>query len=357
MAHNDNDDKTLRPQPALSGRAQHVLKLLIERYIRTGQPVGSRILARDNGLALSPATVRNVMADLEEQGYLRSPHTSAGRVPTARGYRIFVDALLPIRPIHRREVAQMSQQLDPDQSIDGLLHSASALLSSTTRMAGLVMVPRQNTRKLRRVEFLPLTDNRVLAILVVNEREVQNRVVYTRRAYSRHELEQAANYLNRQCAGKDIHEVRQRLIHDLHLTHQTMSQLMQAIAEIADQTFSSQQPQEDYVLAGQTNLMGFEELADVVKLRQLFEAFNHKQAILHLLDQCLNAQRVQIFIGEESGFDALDNCSVVTAPYTVGDNVLGVLGVIGPIRMAYERIIPIVEVSAKLLTSALNSRH
>lgn len=357
MLRNDNDDNNTLPQIPLSGRAQHLLKLLIERYIRTGQPVGSRILARDDGLALSPATVRNVMADLEEQGYLYSPHTSAGRVPTARGYRVFVDALLHTRPVRQHELAQLSQRLDPDQPIDALLHSASALLSSATQMAGLVMVPRQKICKLRRVEFLPLTDNRVLAILVVNEREVQNRVIYTRRAYSRSELEQAANYLNSECAGKDIHGVRKSLIQDLRLTHQTMSQLMQAIAEIADKAFGSEQPQEDYVLAGQTNLMSFAELADVVKLRQLFEAFNHKQDILHLLDQCLNAQRVQIFIGEESGFDALDNCSVVTAPYTVGDKVLGVLGVIGPIRMAYARIIPIVEVSAKLLTSALNSRH
>lgn len=347
------------PEAELNERAQHLLKVLIERHIRTGQPIGSRTLARDTGLGLSSATVRNVMADLEELGFLQSPHTSAGRIPTARGYRFFVDSLLHSRFSYQHEVAKMWQQINPDQSTDELLQSASSLLSSITHMAGVVTVPRRRILKLRHVEFLALSDNRILAILVVNEREVQNRIISTGRSYTQNELEQAANFVNMECAGKDIRIVRKELLRDLRLTQQTMNQLMQTIVEIADKTFgsASEETQEDYVLAGQTNLMSFEELADLGKLQQLFEAFNHKHIIFNLLDQCLNAERMQIFIGQESGFDVLDMCSVVTAPYAVGGKALGVLGVIGPTRMAYERVIPIVEVTAKLLASALNSRH
>ena len=341
----------------LNERAQHLLKVLVERYIHDGQPVGSRTLVREAGLDLSPATVRNVMADLEEMGYLSSPHPSAGRVPTARGYRFFVNSLLHIKPPHSPEVEQLWHQLDPDQSTAGLVQSVSSLLSDITRLAGIVMVPRRDSLTLRQVEFLPLSENRVLAILVVNEREVQNRIIHTRRAYTSAELQQAANYLNAQFAGKDIHTVRADLLRDLQLTQETVNRMMQAVVEMAEKAFSTSEQTEDYVLAGQTNLLEFTEFADREKLRQLFEAFNSKHNILHLFDQCMNARGVQIFIGEESGFDALEVCSVVTAPYSVGGKVLGVLGVIGPTRMAYRRVIPIVDVTAKLLTSALNSWH
>lgn len=350
-------NNTPASQTELSERAQHLLRLLIERYIRDGQPVGSRTLARDAGLELSAATVRNVMADLEEMGYLRAPHTSAGRVPTVRGYRLFVDSLLHLKPLHSQEVATLWQQLDPEQSTTDLVQSVSSLLSGITHLAGLVMVPRRNTLTLRQVEFLPLSDQRVLAILVVNEREVQNRIIHTPRDYSAIELQQASNYLNAQFAGKDIQQVRSNLLQELRHARETMDRMMQAVIEMADQAFVPQPGEEDYVLAGQTNLMGFDELADVEKLRQLFEAFTRKRDILQLLDQCMSAQGVQIFIGEESGFDALDLCSVVTAPYSAEGKILGVLGVIGPTRMAYGRIIPIVDVAAKLLSAALNSRH
>lgn len=353
----DTDNKNAAARAGLSERAQHLLKSLVEHYIRDGRPVGSRTLARELGLELSPATIRNVMADLEELGFLRSPHTSAGRVPTARGYRFFVDSLLQIKPLERQEVEILRRHLDPHQNTTDLVQSVSSLLSGITRLAGVVMVPRRDSHALRQVEFLSLSDNRVLTILVVNEREVQNRIIHTQRSYTAVELQQAANYLNAEFAGKDIHQVREDLLRDMRSTRETMNQLMQVVIEVADKVFKTDALEEDYILAGETNLMGLTELADLEKLRQLFDAFNRKRDILHLLDQCLHAEGVHIFIGEEAGFDVLEECSVVTSAYSIEDKVLGVLGVIGPTRMAYERVIPIVEVTAKLLASALNSRN
>jgi heat-inducible transcriptional repressor len=341
--------------PALNERTQHLLKSLVERYIRDGQPVGSRTLARDAGLDLSPATVRNVMADLEDLGYLHSPHTSAGRVPTARGYRLFIDALLNLRPLDDREVEILRRRIDqPAQNSSDLARTVSDLLSGITRLAGVVMLPRRNAVTLRHVEFLALSENRVLVILVLNTQEVQNRIIQTRRAYSAMELQQAAHYLNEQFAGKDIHQVREALLRELRETRDSLDRLMQTVVEMAEQTFEVEPVGEDYVVAGQTHLMQCADLSDLDKLRQLFEAFNHKRDLLHLFDQCLHAEGVQIFIGEESGFGALGGCSVVTAPYTVEGQVLGVLGVIGPTRMAYDRVIPVVDVTARLLAAALN---
>ncbi len=330
----------------------------MERYICDGQPVGSRTLSRDAGLDLSPATIRNAMADLEDLGFLHSPHTSAGRMPTVQGYRFFVDTLLQVKPLHEREVDALRRSLDPHQNTTDLVQSASALLSGITHLAGVIMVPRQNSMALRQVEFLPLSDKRVLAILVVNEREVQNRIIHTQRSYTEAELQQAANYLNAQFAGKDIHQVREGLLQEMESTRETMDRMMQTVIEMADKTFQADVSDEEEVFVdGETNLMDFAELSNVEQLRQLFDAFNRKRDILVLLDQCLHAQGVQIFIGEEAGCDVLGSCSVITAPYSAGDKALGVLGVIGPTRMAYERVIPIVDITAKLLSSALNSRN
>lgn len=343
--------------PALSERTQHLLKALVERYIRDGQPVGSRTLARDTGLDLSPATVRNVMADLEELGYLHAPHTSAGRVPTARGYRFFIDALLHLKPLENEEIEILRRRIDqPVQSSAELARSVSDLLSGLTRLAGVVMLPRRKVATLRHVEFLPLSDHRVLAILVLNTQEVQNRIIQTGRPYSAVELQQAANYLNAQFAGQEIEQVREALLRDLRETRDSMDRLTQTVVEIAEQTFETESDGEDYVVAGQTHLMQCADLSDLDKLRQLFEAFNHKRDLLHLFDQCLHAEGVQIFIGEESGFGVLEGCSVVTAPYSVEGRVLGVLGVIGPTRMAYDRVIPVVDITARLLAAALNSQ-
>lgn len=340
---------------AIGDRAQHLLKVLVERYIRDGQPVGSRTLARDAGLDLSPATIRNVLADLDDLGLVTSPHTSAGRIPTAQGYRMFVDTMLTIQPLGQEEVQRLKAQLDSEEPTERLLVTASSLLSGITRLAGVVMVPRREQATLRQVEFLSLSSNRVLVIMVVNEREVQNKIIHTARNYSASELQQAANYLNAAFAGRRPQQVREDLIREMHASRADMNSIMQTVIEVADQVFAAESPAvDDFVLAGQTNLMSYTEMADMDKLRQLFEAFNRKRDILQLLDQSLTAESMQIFIGEEAGREVLESCSVVTSPYSVGGQVVGVLGVIGPTRMAYNRVIPIVDVTAKLLGAALN---
>jgi heat-inducible transcriptional repressor len=343
--------------PELNDRAQYLLKTLVERYIREGQPVGSRALARESGLDLSPATVRNVMSDLEDLGLLRSPHTSAGRVPTARGYRLFVDTLLQVEPLGLTQVKDLEKHFSRAQNPNALLETASSLLSSITHLAGIVMLPRQDHATLRQVEYLPLSEHQVLTILVVNDREVQNRIIHTDRRYTASELERAANYINSLCAGKDLYLVRETLLEELKSAREKMNSMMIAAIEMANKGFDRRPPSDDFLVAGQTNLMEYGELSDMEKLRQLFEAFNHKRDILHLLDQSLKANGIQIFIGEESGYEVFDDCSVVTSPYEAEGEVLGVLGVIGPTRMAYDRVIPIVDLTARLLGAALNKQH
>lgn len=343
----------------LNERSQRLLRTLIETYIQQGQPVGSRNLARDSGLDVSPATVRNVMADLESLGLITSPHTSAGRIPTAKGYRLFVDSLLKIKPLQSAEVQRLEHQLQgaSKRNTEILISRASGLLSDVTRMAGVVMVPNQGNMSLQHIEFMPLSERRVLAILVISSTDVRNVIIDAGRDYSKSELEQIANYLNSAFAGKGLAAVRETLLKEMRETKADMDALMQSAIEMADKVFSSTEGREgDYVMAGQTNLMALPELSQVERLRQLFEAFNEKRDILYLLDSSMQAKGVKIFIGEESGYQALDECSVVTAPYEVDGQCLGVLGVIGPTRMAYERVIPIVDVTAKLLGYALNQR-
>jgi heat-inducible transcriptional repressor len=340
----------------INERAQILLKSLIERYIREGQPVGSRALAEDARLDLSPATIRNVVADLERMGLVHSPHTSAGRVPTELGYRMFIDNLVTIKPLRSAEVETLSRNLDPEADTSRLVESASTMLSGLTQMAGVVMMPFQKQIALRQIEFLALSENRVLAILVFSDRDVQNRVIHTSRPYTQHELEQIGNYLNQEFVGKDVNSVRQKLLDEMQNTKERMDRLMRSAIEIAQQALDDLEPH-DYVMAGETNLMGYEEMADMPLLKQLFDAFNEKQAILNLLDKSLQAQGVQIFIGQESGYEVLDKCSVITAAYSsANDEALGVLGIIGPKRMAYDRIIPVVDVTAKLLGAVLNRR-
>ncbi|MGH8175946.1 MAG: heat-inducible transcriptional repressor HrcA [Steroidobacter sp.] len=341
----------------LTERAQQLLKLLVEHYIRDGQPVGSRTLSRDLGLNLSAATIRNVMADLEELGFITSPHTSAGRVPTDKGYRFFVDTLLKFQPLEEDKIAAIQSRLvEHFDSPKALVAAASQMLSSITRLAGVVTLPRQSHAALTQIEFVPLSDNRVLAILIVNGREVQNRILQLERHYTAEELRRASNYLNQEFGGKELNAVREHLVNQLKETREHLNQVMLDAIRLAQQVVSPQAGRMEYVMAGETNLMGFAELSNVEKLRRLFDAFTQQQDILHLLDQSLRAEGVQIFIGQESGYTILDDCSIVTAPYTLDHEVVGVLGVIGPTRMAYERIIPIVDITAKLLGSALNSR-
>ena len=342
-------------QQQLSDRARHLLRALIEKYISDGQPVGSRTLSRAAGLELSPATVRNVMADLEEMGLVVSPHTSAGRVPTTRGIRFFVDSLVSLKRLEEREIETLRSRLQVDGDGQALLKTVSHLLSDMTHMAGLVMIPRRARFALRHVEFLPLADQRILAILVVNEREVQNRVIQTERRYSESELQQAANYLNEHFVGQDILAVRDRLIGDLRETRDSMNRLMLTAIDVASAAFAPSDGGDDYVLSGQTQLMGIDELGNVDKLRQLFEAFQRKRQLLGLLDRCLQADGMHIFIGEEAGQSVFEDCSVVTSTYAIDGQPVGVLGVIGPTRMDYERVIPLVDTTARLLGAALKS--
>ena len=344
---------------AISERAQHFLKVLIERYIRDGHPVGSRTLAKDAGLDLSPATIRNVMADLEDLGFVASPHTSAGRVPTASGYRLFVDSLLSLQPLDRTLLTEVQKKLDAHGEPAGLVDSASRLLSSLTHMAGVVMVPKHNQITIKQIEFVPLSDVRVLTVIVTSTGEVYNRIIETSRVFSRSELEQLSNYVTEHYAGNDLQGVRNLVLREMQETRRHLDALMVQALEMASAAFAADNGEEgegDFVVAGQTNLMDFDELSQMDSLRSLFDAFTEKQEILHLLDRSLEAEGVQIFIGEESGYTTLRDCSVITAPYEVDAQVVGVLGVIGPTRMAYDRVIPIVDITAKILGSALASR-
>jgi heat-inducible transcriptional repressor len=346
----------------LSERAQHLLRVLVQSYIRDGQPVGSRTLSRDAGLPLSSATIRNVMADLEELGFVTSPHTSAGRVPTDRGYRFFVNTLLRARQMDpdTPEFAELRRQLDyPADSSKSLIATASQLLSNVTHLAGLVTLPLPQVATVTQIEFLALSENRVLVVLVFDDREVQNRIIQLERRYSAEELRRAAQFLNETFRGRSLPQVRQELLRQLKETHEHLNRVMLDAITVAQQLFDKQSGSADidYVIAGETNLMGLAELASVDKLKRLFEAFNERRDILHLLDHSLRADGVQIFIGHESGYQILDDCSLVAAPYSTSEGVAGVLGVIGPTRMAYERVIPIVDLTAKLLGSALNSRR
>jgi heat-inducible transcriptional repressor len=341
--------------PDLDIRARHLLRTLIAQYLMDGEPVGSRTLAKSSGLDVSPATIRNIMADLEEIGLVASPHTSAGRVPTPRGLRLFVDSLIELKPVPREEMARMQRELPrrPATAHD-LLDSASTLLSAVTHFVGVVTVPRQADFPLRHIDFVPLPDARVLVILVFADNQVQNRVVQLAQPLPGAALEQAANYLNSQFAGLRLDDIRTQLLLELRETSSELNRLLASSVELAAASFAPQAGDDDVLVSGQTNLMAYSELADLQRLRELFEAFQQKNELLQLMEVCARAPGVRLFIGEESGFSALDGCSVVTASYGAQGRVLGAVGVIGPTRMAYERVIPVVKATAGLLSDALN---
>jgi heat-inducible transcriptional repressor len=335
----------------LNERAQLLLKTLVERYIAEGQPVGSRTLSRHSGLDLSAATIRNAMADLEEMGFIISPHTSAGRIPTPRGYRFFVDTLLTVQPLDAVQVHQLENQLHPADP-QRLIASASRLLSDLTLFAGIVMTPKRRSPAFRHMEFLPLSEKRILLIIVTADENVQNRILLTDKVYTPSELTRAANFFNQHYAGCTLEEARTRMQEELKRLHQDMTSLMSAALDASSQAL---EPSEGYVLSGEKNLLHVDDLSsNMSSLRKLFDAFEQKTTLIQLLDVSQGAQGVQIFIGGESGHAPLDECSVVTAPYEVDGQVVGTVGVIGPTRMAYERVIPIVDVTAKLLGSALS---
>ena len=336
----------------LDKRAQILLKTLVERYIAEGQPIGSRTLSRHAGLDLSPATIRNVMSDLEELGLIASPHTSAGRVPTPLGYRFFVDSLLVVKQLGSGELHQLEDQLHPDNP-QRAIKAASQLLSQLTSFAGVVMTPRRRALSFRQIEFLRLSEKRVLLIVVTPEGDVQNRILFTERDYRPAELVTAANFINQNYSGHSFEDIRLRLQEELREIRQDMLGLMNAAMEASDQAVS--ESNEQYVISGERNLLAVSDLSqDMGRMRQLFELFEHKTSLVRILDLSLRGEGVQIFIGGESGVSAPDEVSVVTAPYKVGGDVVGTVGVIGPTRMAYDRVVPIVDVTAKLLSSALS---
>lgn len=343
--------------PLHDPRARQLLRTLIARYIASGEPVGSQTLARHAGLDVSPATIRNILADLEDAGLLSAPHTSAGRVPTAQGYRLFVDALLQVQPLPEEEVARLRDRLPAGSGTQALLDNASQLLSAMTHFVGVVSVPRREQFAFRRIDFVPLDGadgeaQRVLAIVVFADGDVQNRLLQTRRPYDAGELERIANYLNIHFAGRTLAEIRVRLVRELRSARDEMQRMLARSVELAEQALTP--GNDDMVVAGQTRLMGVQDLADLDRLRELFDAFARKREILQLLERTIQAPGVRIFIGEETGLAPLEGLSLVTAPYAAGGQVLGVLGVIGPTRMAYDRIIPVVQAAADVLGAALH---
>ncbi len=335
----------------LDDRARILLKTLIERYIADGQPVGSRTLSRHSGLDLSPATVRNVMADLEEMGFITSPHTSAGRIPTPRGYRVFVDTLLVVEPLQGDEAETLHERIHPDDP-QRVLSVAASVLSNLSHFAGVVMTPRRATM-FRQVEFLRLSEGRVLLIIVTPDGGVQNRILATNRDYSRDELVEAANYINAHFAGIEFDEVRRRVQSELASLRDDITALMHKAVEASTRMLT--EGDDPLVISGERNLFGLADLADgTARLRRLFDLFERKTGLLQLLDASSRAEGVQIFIGGESELLPMDQLSVVVAPYESDGRIVGTLGVIGPTRMAYERVIPIVDITARLVSSALS---
>ncbi len=338
----------------LNERAQILLKTLVERYIHEGQPVGSRALSKSSGLDLSPATIRNVMADLEEMGLVTSPHTSAGRIPTPQGYRLFVDTLLVVKALDRIELSHLENQLHPDNP-SRLINVASQLLSELTRFAGVVVTPKRKGAVFRYIEFMALSEKRILLIIVTPEGDVQNRIIFTNIPYSQSDLIEAGNFINQHYAGCTLDEIRGRLDNELKQLRSEMISLMNAAIQAGGDAVN--ESSEAVVLAGELNLLQVEDLStNLISLKKLFELFERKTKLLQLLELSRQAHGVKIFIGGESDVASLEEFSVVTAPYEIEGEIVGTVGVIGPRRMAYERIIPIVAITAKLLSSGL-SQH
>lgn len=339
------------PGPDLDPRSRKLLRTLIARHIRDGEPVGSQTLLRHAGLDVSAATIRNILSDLEDIGLLSAPHSSSGRVPTSQGYRVFVDSLLQLRPLPEGEVTRLRQELPAGSGTQSLLGSASELVSAMTHFVGVVSVPRRGQFAFRHIDFIALDANRVMAIVVFADNDVQNRIVHTRRSFDAGELERVANYLNANFSGHAIGTIRTMLLTEMRDARSEMETLLSHAVDLAEQALATDD--DDMLVSGQARLIGVQDLSDLDRLRELFEAFARKREILQLLERTAQAPGVRIFIGEETGLAPLEGVSLVTAPYASGGQVLGVLGVIGPTRMAYDRIIPVVQAAAEVLGGAL----
>ncbi len=343
-------------RPDLDARARQLLRSLIEQYLSGGEPVGSRTLSRSAGLEVSPATIRNIMSDLEDAGLLASPHTSAGRIPTPQGLRLFVDSLLevkPMAPADRDRLARELQQMPGDAR--ELAAGASALVSAMTQFVGVVTVPREDDLPLRQIEFVALPGEHVLAVLVFTNHHIQNRILQLTRRPDAVELERAAQVLNCNFAGLRLSEIRARLVHELNAADGALRMALGGAAELAAGAVRpGPESMPDMIVSGQANLMGVQDLADLNRLRELFEAFQQKRELLALFENCAGAPGVRVFIGEESGFAPLAGCTMVTATYGAQGRILGSIGVIGPTRMAYDRVIQVVQTSADMLGGILN---
>lgn len=336
----------------MDSRAQILLKTLVEHYISEGQPIGSNALLQHSGLKLSTATIRNVMSDLERLGFVASPHTSAGRIPTQQGYRLFVDSLLSVKPLDTKQIQALESTLQSPNPNE-LVNSAADMLSELTQFAGMVMIPKRKAMVFKHLEFMPLSEKRILVIIVTMDGNVQNRIILSETPYTASELTQASNYFNEHYAGETLETARKKMHDELKKMQSDISKLMSAAIEASDE--ASAKAKDDVIIAGERKLLDVDEIAtDVSTLRKLFDVFERRTSLLQLLDNSQKADGVQIFIGGESGYNSLDECSMVTSPYEVDGQVVGTLGVIGPTRMAYERVIPIVDITAKLLSNALS---
>ena len=343
----------------LSERAESVLRGLISRYVSDGTPVGSRTLSKETDLALSPATIRNVMADLEDMGLIESPHTSAGRIPTQKGYRFFINTLLNVEPIAPDSLDRLEHRLITSGDSKSILTGASEMLSQITSFAGIVSIPGKKHVVIKQIEFLKLSQQRVLAILITSDGQVQNKVLQSHREYKESELVEAANYFNAVYATKTLESVKGELVQHMNSDHQAMHKEMRTAISIAGQLLEDESTIQtnDVLVSGESNLLSIPDFAEMEKLRQLFDTFKTKQVLFDLLQKSLLTDGVNIFIGEESGYQTFKDCSVIAAPYEVDSERVGVLGVIGPTRMNYDEVISVVDVTAKLLGSALSGNR
>lgn len=341
----------------LDNRAENVLKNLVETYIEQGQPVGSRTLSKLPALGVSSATVRNVMSDLEELGFITAPHTSAGRIPTALGYRLFVDSMVRSSTLTTGSVRELARKFDDETDPETLLAHASDVLAELTHFAGVVVLPNQSVTRFRQIEFMPLSKSRLLAILITEDGRVQNRVLPVSQEFAEAELTEAANFFNRRYVGSTLDDVRRQLIADMQNDNDEMHRLNQAAMLAASRVITEEESGGggDVVLSGEQQLLEVPDLCQIETLQKLFDAFKTKRDLLNLLDRSMKAEGISVFIGEESGFSALGECSVIASPYEVEGKIIGTLGVIGPTRMAYDEVISVVDITAKLLSNSLSN--
>ena len=340
----------------LDERTQIVFRQLIQSYTKDGLPVGSKSLAKQSGIDVSSATIRNIMHKLEKLGLVDSPHTSAGRVPTQAGYRFFIDSLLEVGELGKSAEQTLNATFSGDKTSNDLIRSASGILSQMTQLTGLISVNRPARVNVRHIEFMKLSDRRILVIMVINSDQVHNKVIQVDRDYSDLELTEAEKLLSQYLIGSDFSSAKKKLHEEIKRHKDDVNSIMASVLDVMGLVCGEDSERDSLLTSGESNLLQFAELSDINKLRDIFATFNQKRDLLHILEGCSGATGVQIFIGSESGYNVLSDCTVIGAPYRLGNDVVGVLGVIGPTRIAYEKVIPAVDLTARLLSSALNTQ-